>query len=83
MLKSAGTRIKVAQVANISPPMTARPSGAFCPGSIGMGNMPMIIALVALVRRQQTSRSRDDCGLGLLDRRYELMKLPPASKRLI
>jgi hypothetical protein len=26
------------------PPMTARPSGAFGPGSIAMGNMPMIIA---------------------------------------
>jgi hypothetical protein len=44
MLKSAGARIKVAQVAKLSPPMTARPSGAFCPGSIAMGNMPMIIA---------------------------------------
>jgi hypothetical protein len=43
MLKSAGARIKVAGGEHESPD-DARPSGAFCPGSIAMGNMPMIIA---------------------------------------
>jgi hypothetical protein len=35
------------------------------------------------VRCQQTSRSRDDCRLGLLDRRYEFMRLPAAAESLV
>jgi len=44
------TRLKMAapkprgQVAKISPPITARPNGWFCPGSIAIGSMPMTIA---------------------------------------
>jgi len=44
MLKSVGTKITVAQVAKIRPPITARPSGMFCPGSMAMGSIPIIMA---------------------------------------
>ena len=48
MLNTTGTNISVAQVAKINPPITARPSGAFCsppsPSPSAMGDIPMIIA---------------------------------------
>lgn len=43
-----GTNKSVAQVANSNPPITARPSGMFCPGSSAMGIMPMIIAVAVI-----------------------------------
>jgi hypothetical protein len=47
-LKNAGTRNSVETVANIKPPITARPSGAFCsppsPTQRAIGIMPMIMA---------------------------------------
>ena len=48
MLNTTGTKISVATVAKIRPPITARPSGAFCsppsPRPSAIGAMPMIIA---------------------------------------
>ncbi len=48
MLNTVGTKNKVAMVAQINPPITARPSGAFCsppsPSPMAMGTMPMIMA---------------------------------------
>ena len=48
MLNTTGTNISVATVAKTRPPMTARPSGAFCsppsPRPSAIGTMPMIIA---------------------------------------
>src|SRR5271169_59685 len=47
-LKNAGTKNRVATVAKTRPPMTARPSGAFCsppsPMPSAIGTMPMIMA---------------------------------------
>ena len=50
----AGTKNSVAQVAKINPPITARPSGGFCPGSIAIGTMPMTIASAVI----STGRNR-------------------------
>src|SRR5579885_3458171 len=48
MEKTQGTKKSVAKVAKMRPPMTARPSGAFCsppsPRPMAMGIMPMIMA---------------------------------------
>src|SRR6516162_2571451 len=48
MANTAGTKNNVATVANSSPPITARPNGAFCsppsPSPSAMGSIPMIIA---------------------------------------
>src|SRR5215472_368733 len=48
MLNTTGTKNKVATVAKINPPMTARPRGAFCsppsPIPSAIGTMPMIMA---------------------------------------
>ena len=45
----AGTNTNVANVAKVRPPMTARPSGAFCsppsPSANAIGNIPRIIAI--------------------------------------
>ena len=53
-----GTKISVAKVANSSPPMTARASGAFCsppsPTPKAIGIMPRIIAPAVI----STGRSR-------------------------
>src|SRR4029453_15317582 len=58
MLKTTGTKNNVATVAKIKPPITARPSGAFCsppsPRPSDIGNMPMIIASAVI----STGRSR-------------------------
>src|SRR5580692_2649653 len=47
-LKNVGTKNRVETVAKSSPPMTARPSGAFCsppsPSPSAIGTMPMIMA---------------------------------------
>jgi hypothetical protein len=43
-----GHQNQVAQVANSNPPITARPRGIFCPGSIAMGIMPKIIAMAVI-----------------------------------
>jgi len=47
-LKTVGTKSNVDTVANISPPMTARPRGAFCsppsPSPKAIGSIPMIMA---------------------------------------
>jgi hypothetical protein len=48
------TEDSVAQVAKISPPITARPSGVFCPGSMAIGSMPMTIASAVI----STGRNR-------------------------
>src|SRR5579859_769042 len=53
-LNRTGTNKSVAQLANSRPPMTARPSGMFWPGSIAMGSMPMIIASAVI----STGRNR-------------------------
>ena len=57
-LKTTGTKNRVAIVATTSPPITARPSGAFCsppsPRPRLMGSMPMIIATAVI----STGRSR-------------------------
>src|ERR1700722_14304872 len=57
-LKTAGTKISVAIVAKNNPPITARPSGAFCsppsPAPNAMGIMPMIIASAVIM----TGRNR-------------------------
>ncbi len=48
MLNTVGTKNRVAMVAQINPPITARPSGAFCsppsPMPSAMGIIPMIMA---------------------------------------
>src|SRR6516225_9547009 len=48
-----GTKNSVAKVANSSPPITARPSGAFCsppsPSPVAIGAMPMIIASAVII----------------------------------
>jgi len=48
-----GTKNKVAKVAKIKPPMTARPRGAFCsppsPRPMAMGTMPMIMARAVMM----------------------------------
>ena len=48
MLNTTGTKNSVATVANIRPPITARPSGAFCsppsPRPSAIGSMPITIA---------------------------------------
>ena len=48
MLNTTGTKNKVDTVAKISPPITARPKGAFCsppsPSPRDMGNMPITMA---------------------------------------
>ena len=43
-VKTLGTNSRVDTVATSNPPITARPSGAFCVLLIDMGSMPMIIA---------------------------------------
>jgi predicted tellurium resistance membrane protein TerC len=47
-MNTAGTKNNVAVVANISPPITARPKGAFCsppsPRPKAIGTIPMIMA---------------------------------------
>src|SRR5262245_61431700 len=57
-LKTEGTKKRVAIVAVINPPMTARPSGAFCsppsPSPSAIGTMPMIIASAVI----RTGRNR-------------------------
>jgi len=50
-----GTKNRVAQVAKISPPITARPSGWFCPASIAIGSMPMTMASAVI----STGRNRE------------------------
>jgi hypothetical protein len=51
-LKKLGTKKRVEVVAKIRPPMTARPSGAFCsppsPRPSAMGTMPMIMAMAVI-----------------------------------
>src|SRR5207247_5431475 len=53
-----GTKTRVATVAHSRPPITARPSGAFCsppsPAPSAMGTMPIIIASAVM----QTGRKR-------------------------
>src|SRR5262249_22285855 len=53
MEKTQGTKKSVANVANSNPPITARPSGAFCsppsPNPRDMGTMPMIIASAVMM----------------------------------
>ena len=55
---TAGTKNSVATVASDNPPMTARPSGAFCsppsPNPSAIGTMPMIIASAVI----STGRNR-------------------------
>ena len=57
-LKTEGTKTSVATVANSRPPITARPSGAFCsppsPRPSAMGIMPMIMARAVI----RTGRKR-------------------------
>ena len=48
MLKTAGTKNSVAVVAQISPPMTARPSGAFCSALRAVGSIPVTIAVAVI-----------------------------------
>src|SRR6185312_3573154 len=49
---AAGTTNSVGKVATISPPITARPSGAFCsphsPRASAIGTMPMIMAIAVI-----------------------------------
>src|SRR5258705_687672 len=56
--KTDGTKTRVATVAHNRPPMTARPSGAFCsppsPSPSAMGIMPMIMAKAVI----RTGRNR-------------------------
>ena len=51
--KKTGTKVSVPKVASSSPPMTARPSGAFCsppsPRPSAIGTMPMIIASAVMM----------------------------------
>src|SRR5258707_4564841 len=54
-LKMVGTRNSVAEVAKISPPITARPSGWFCPASIAIGSIPMTMASAVI----RTGRKRE------------------------
>ena len=57
-LKTTGTKNSVATVATTSPPITARPRGAFCsppsPSPSAIGNMPIIIARAVI----KTGRKR-------------------------
>src|SRR6202007_346540 len=52
-LNTVGTKNSVATVAKTSPPITARPSGAFCsppsPRPVAMGTIPMIIAKAVMM----------------------------------
>src|ERR1700746_3939744 len=58
MVKTVGTKNNVATVAKARPPMTARPSGAFCsppsPRPSAIGIMPMIMASAVI----STGRNR-------------------------
>ena len=53
MANTVGTKKRVATVANSRPPMTARPSGAFCsppsPSPIAIGTIPIIIASAVMI----------------------------------
>src|SRR5437764_13474815 len=50
---TVGTKNSVANVAKIKPPITARPSGAFCsppsPSPMASGTMPIIIASAVII----------------------------------
>src|SRR3989442_11750025 len=60
MLYSTGTTTRVKHVATSSPPITARPSGAFCsppsPRPNAIGSIPMIMASAVM----QIGRSRSE-----------------------
>src|SRR5882672_7188533 len=76
MLKTTGTKIRVATVANANPPMTARPSGAFCsppsPKPRAIGAMPMIMASAVInTGRKRTKPASSAAATGS----------PSASKR--
>ena len=51
--KKTGTKVSVPKVASSNPPMTARPSGAFCsppsPRPSAIGTMPMIMASAVMM----------------------------------
>src|ERR1700724_3685629 len=53
MANTTGTKKRVAVVANSRPPITARPSGAFCsppsPIPIAIGTIPIIIASAVMI----------------------------------
>ena len=71
MENTHGTKNNVANVANNSPPMTARPSGAFCsppsPRPIAIGNMPMIMASAVMTTgRMRTKPASTAASAGLL-----------------
>ena len=64
-----GTKNNVAIVANVNPPMTARPSGAFCsppsPSPSAMGAMPMHIAIaVMMTGRMRTKPASIAAAIG-------------------
>ena len=62
-LKMAGTKTRVAQVAKISPPITARPSGVFCPGSIAIGTMPTTIASAVIITGRNRARPASNAAV--------------------
>ncbi len=53
IVNTLGTKNKVATVAKSRPPITARPSGAFCsppsPKPNAIGTMPMIMASAVMI----------------------------------
>ena len=63
-----GTKKRVEKVATRRPPMTARPSGAFCsppsPRPSDMGSMPMIIASAVIMTGPQAGDAGGERGLG-------------------
>ena len=70
MLNRAGTKNRVETVANSNPPMTARPSGAFCsppsPKLRAMGIMPIIMASAVMStgrKRVKPASSAASAGL--------------------
>jgi hypothetical protein len=65
--KNTGTNVNVPNVASIRPPMTARPSGAFCsppsPSPSAMGTMPIIIASAVMMTGRKRVKPADNAAL--------------------
>ena len=73
-LKTTGTNSSVATVANISPPITARPSGAFCSALSAIGAMPMIIASAVISTGRKRVKPASIAAVSAIERP------PPAAR---
>src|ERR1700730_3425001 len=68
MLNSTGTKNSVVMVAKMRPPITARPSGAFCsppsPKPSAIGSMPITIASAVIMTGRRRTNPCLERGLG-------------------